>query len=85
MRGKTGMQAHTHNRCMARGHMTVAQLVVGENVLPLLYRVSAGLHCASELSDAQYCLEHWREGIGSKQYARTRFYKCSKLASFSGC
>ena len=43
------MQTHTHNRYMAGGHMT--QLVVGEDVLPLLYQGfadihSAGLHCA---------------------------------------
>ena len=49
MIGKTGMQTggnttHTHpyNRYMAGGHMT--QLVVEEDVLSLLYQVSAGLH-----------------------------------------
>ena len=37
------MQTHTHNSCTAWGHMT--QLVVGDDVLPLLYQVLAGLHC----------------------------------------
>ena len=50
MRGKTGTQtggstahAHSHNGGVTGRHMI--QLVAGEDVLSLLYPVSAGLHC----------------------------------------
>ena len=83
--GGNTTHTHTHNRCMAGGHMT--QLVVGEDVLSLLYRVSAGLHCVGLNFPVSSIDQHLEGGPweGREQYARSRFYTGTKLPSFSGC
>ena len=90
MRGKTvtgtGENTHTHNKCMGGGHMT--QMVVGEDVLSLVYRVSAGLHYVGlnfPVSSTDQHLEGGHGRRGSNECARTRFYMGTRVASFSGC
>ena len=77
------MQTHPHNRCMAGGHMT--QLVVGENVLPLLYQGFADNHCVGMNFPVPSIDQHLEGGHGrvTEQYARTSFRTDTKLASFS--
>ena len=73
MRGKTGTQtggstahAHTHNGCVAGRHMI--QMVAREDVLSLLYPVSAGLHCVGLGSPVQ----HLEGGHGIVWRSQTR-------------
>ena len=65
MRGKTGTQtggstahAHAHNGGLTGRHKI--QLVAGEDVLSLLYPVSAGLHCV----DLGFPVQHLEAGHG---------------------
>ena len=83
MRGKTGTQtggstahAHAHNGGVAGEHMI--QLVAGEDVLPLLYPVSAGLHCVG----LSLPVQHLEGGQGREQNVRTPFYTGTIKASF---
>ena len=68
---------------MAGEHIT--QLVVADDVLSLLYRVSAGLHCVGLNFPVSSTDQHLEGGHGrvTEQYARTPFHTDTKLASFS--
>ena len=94
MRSKTGTETargntthtHTHNKCMAGGHMT--QMVVGEDVLSLLYQVSAGLHCVGLNFPVSSTDQHLEGGPweGKQRVCKdTVQYTDTKLALFSGC
>ena len=82
--GGNTTHTHTHNRCITRGHTT--QHVVGEDVLSLLYHVSAGFHCVGLNYPVPSTDQHLEGGHGriTEQYARTPFHTDTKLASFSG-
>ena len=77
------MQAHPHNRYMSGGHIT--QLVVGENVLPLLYQGFADNHCVGLNFAVPSIDQHLKGGHRrvTEQYARASFLMDTKLASFS--
>ena len=59
------------------------QMVAREDVLSLLYPVSAGLHCVGLGSPVQHL--EGGHGRGGKQNVRTPFYTVTKPASFSDC
>ena len=63
----------------------MAQLVLVENVLPLLYQGFADNHCVGMNFAVSSIDQHLEGGHGrvTEQYARTLFHMDTKLASFS--
>ena len=45
----------------------MTQLVVGEDVLLLLYQVSAGLHCVGLNFPVPVLISTWRESMGGEE------------------
>ena len=61
--GGNTAHTHIHNRCVAGRRMI--QLVVGEDVLSLLYPVSAGIHCVDLNSPVASTDQHLEGGHSS--------------------